>query len=760
MLKEYILTQISTKEITFEPGGSPASFDITVVNNSEQFATFQVELLAAGAVAGRSANWYSISPDVCTKKPPGDSTTFTVQITDVPKPGFTGLIKLTVRVFSLELPSADSRQVIRLIIPGSGITPPKLDLPNPEFNRYPGESVQIPILLESFNQRPSNITLRLLGIDEAWFPDGIEQRVVLPAEEKTNICFDCQIPDMLNAPSDRYDFTIEAHQAESPVVSVQGALKILPQGYVEFNCLNTKQTIPQKPGLWEEKQPNTAQFILEFDNQSNLRQSVTIQISDIQDRRKGVGIRELGVGREGGVKEVEGVQGVEGLEGLGEVGGVNSKYSSSSTPSTSPTSSTPLLPTPYSLLPTQAELQPAQSTRFHLTINHPRPWLGWVKRKLYQAQAVTTDSRVEVNNDTQSFELKIMPLIPVGIQIAGLGITLLTGLIFGNWFLQLSQQHKDTVNTVHFNGLGGEVISGASDQTIRRWEVSGNQLVSKGILDKKADKAVRVIRYRPVNNDRVAVGFENGQIQLFNLLSNTAEPSFTASPDDRVFDLAFTKDSRSLFSGHGSGQVVQWSLDKSITKHNSILRKQQVGFAVNALALVGKADSHLAIAGRFNQLTLWDLKTDKLRQITGGGGNKDYILSMSSTDSKPNMLVTGDNQGKIKVWNLRPCLEGKDECELVSEWNGDGQAVRAVALSDDGCYLASAGEDGQAKLWKLDNRGSSANQNLAGQVVMRSQKALTSVDIIRSGDVIFVASGGEDRQVQLSRMSGMYSDCR
>lgn len=157
---------------------------------------------------------------------------------------------------------------------------------------------------------------------------------------------------------------------------------------------------------------------------------------------------------------------------------------------------------------------------------------------------------------------------------------------------------------------------------------------------------------------------------------------------------------------------------------------------VNALALVGKADSHLAVAGRFNQLTLWDLKTDKLRQITGNGSNKDYILSMSSTDSKPNMLVTGDNQGKIKVWNLRPCLEGKDECELVSEWNGDGQAVRAVALSDDGCYLASAGEDGQAKLWTLDNLCDRTGQNLAGQVVMRSQKAPSLVAIF----TIFIIS--------------------
>ena len=95
MLKEKIATQISTNQLTLQPEG--VSFDVTVVNNSDDFATFQVELLADVAKRGGNDNWYKISPDVCTKQPPGDSTRFSIQIHDVPVRGFVGLMTLTVR---------------------------------------------------------------------------------------------------------------------------------------------------------------------------------------------------------------------------------------------------------------------------------------------------------------------------------------------------------------------------------------------------------------------------------------------------------------------------------------------------------------------------------------------------------------------------------------------------------------------------------------------------------------------------------------
>ncbi|MEH1782786.1 MAG: hypothetical protein V7K67_32060 [Nostoc sp.] len=736
MLNQLITTQISTKEITFEPGGEPVSFDVNVVNNSDHFATFQVELLAAGAKTGKSSNWYNISPEVCTKKPPGDSTQFSIRIIDSPKPGFTGLMTVTVRVFSLELPSSDSRLVIRLIIPGTGSAAPQIDLPNQEFKSYPGENLEISVFLESFNQRASKVTLRLLGLDSSWFPNGIEKRLLLSEGEKIKEVFECQIPSTVEALSDRYTFTIEANQSEAPLVHVQGYLTVLPEGFIDFQCIPLRQKIPEKPGGWRDRNADTAEYTLQFDNQSNLRQQASVEVSYVEEKKKTLDLR------------------------FGILDSIKSKIRLLKQPETVnepiPNSQSQISSPEFEVMPEKADLKEGELTQFSLKVRQKRPWLGWTKRKFLQAKAITDDKRIEVHNDTQSLELQVLPVIPEWLQLGGFCLVVMLSMALSNWLLWREQQHTDTVSTVRFNGLGEEVVSGSNDQTIRRWRVQSNQLAPLGVL-LKADKAVRVVRYRPVNNDKVAVGFENGQIQLFDLLSGKAEPPFTARIDDRVFDLMFSKDSRSLFSGHGSGLVVQWKLDGASSR---IFRKQQVGFAVNALALVGEAESHLAIAGRFNQLTLWDLKTNQLHSVsTGSSTNKDYIFTIASSDSKPNLLVTGDNQGTIKIWNLHPCLSNKAKCELVDEWTADSQAVRAVAMSSDGCYLASAGENGQAKLWSLNEQGERSSNNLTGKVLINSAKPLTSIDIIRIQKEILVTSGSEERLVKQQRVKQLPSDC-
>jgi WD40 repeat protein len=737
MLKELIFTNISTQEITLEPGGNPVSFDVMVVNNSDQFATFQVELLAAGAKTGKSANWYRVTPEVCTKKPPGDSTQFCITVLDSPKAGFTGLMTMTVRVFSLELPSSDSRLVVRLIIPGTGAAAPQLDLPNEEFKGYPGEKFQIAVSLESYSPRATKVTLRLLGLDSSWFPEGTEKRLLLPVGEKIKEVFECQIPSTAEALSDRYAFTIEANQLEAPLVHVQGYLTVLPEGFINFECIPLRQKIPEKLSVWRDRNADTAEYTLQFDNQSNLRQEASVEVSYVEEEKKTLNLI------------------------FGIVDSIKSKIrllsQSENGNEPIPNSKSQISSLEFEVMPEKADLKEGGLTHFSLKVKQKRPWLGRTKRKFLQAKAVTNDKRIEIQNDTQTLELQVLPVIPEWLQLGGLCIGVLLSLVLSNRLLWLGQQHTDTVNTVRLNGLAEEMVSGSNDQTIRRWRVESNGLALLGVLP-RANKAVRVLRYRPVNNDKLAVGFENGQIQLFNLLSGKAEPPFTAKIDDRVFDLMFTKDSRSLFSGHGSGLVVQWTLDGLSSR---IFRKQQVGFAVNALALVGEAESHLAIAGRFNQLTLWDLKANQLRSVsTGSNTNKDYIFTLASSDSKPNLLVTGDNQGTIKIWNLRPCLRSKAKCELVDEWTADSQAVRAVAMSSDGCYLASAGESGQAKLWSLNEDGERNSKNLTGKVLIHSAKSLTSVDIIRIRDEILVVSGSEEHLVKQQRVKQFLSDCR
>ena len=102
MKTNLITTDISTTELTFKPGESAVSFEINAINYSDRFASFQVEVLAAGTDENLAPNWYILSPEICTKKPPGDSTQFLVKIIDSPLPGFVGQMNLTVRVFSIE----------------------------------------------------------------------------------------------------------------------------------------------------------------------------------------------------------------------------------------------------------------------------------------------------------------------------------------------------------------------------------------------------------------------------------------------------------------------------------------------------------------------------------------------------------------------------------------------------------------------------------------------------------------------------------
>ncbi len=739
--KNKILTEIDVKELEFKLGG--VSFDVKVINNSDDFATFQVELLADIAKGNIHDDWYKISPDVCTKKPPGDSTIFTIQIIDIPKRGFAGVMTLTVRVFSLELPpSEESRQVIRLLIPGDGIPAPQIELLSQEFNRYPGEIFQIPVSIESLSQKASKMTLRLNGLDLSWFPKGRDKDLRFGSGAKIREVFECQIPnDLILAESKNYSFIIEAVQLDTPTVQVDGVVKILPRGYVDFSC---KKAIPllsdaelPKTNRWSfwKQRFSSQEFSLKFDNQSNLAQEANVRIVDLEALYK----KPLKFpfwfkfGNEKNSQTQENI-----LEAKANQNALMT----------------------WEMFPEQAKLSLNEPTIFNLNLQHKRRYFGWTKLKYIQAQAVTSDDRVEVRNDTQTLELAVSPILPLWLQLGGLLLGFLIGSTVVSRSFWLEQQHSQSVNSLHLSGLGREVVSGSNDQTIRRWLVQDNNLHPLGVLV-RADKAIRVLRYRPVNNDQIAVGFENGEIQLVNLLSGEVSLPLSSNnqKDDRVFDLVFTKDSRSLFSGHGSGMVWQWNIQDGIPLNQRIQRSIQVGFAVNSLALVGPDENYVEIAGRFNQLTLWNLKTNQLQPMKnyGVGSQENYINTIATVDKKPYMIATADNQGSIKTWNLRPCLTGKDNCELIEEWVPDKQAVRSVAFSPDGCYLASAGDNGQAILWSLNSKGERRGD---GQVVYQSSKPLKSIDINRDRNQLLITTAGDDPQVRLHRVTKAISSCQ
>lgn len=707
MLKNLISTQLSTKELTYQPGGIPATFEVAVINQSEQFAAFQLEIQAAGIESSDSAHWYVVSPDVSTKNPPGDRTQFTVQIIDNPKPGFVGLMNLTVRIFSLEL-RQEERQILRLILqPGNSLVPLKLNLAIHEFREKPDALLELPVEVENPGYTTSEVVVRCTGLPINWLPEGSEQRFQIRSQGRVKTNFLCRIPSLSEAPSQPYDFVITASRPNEAAIQVLGSIFVLPMGRIEVDCPTNRLHMPTRYGLpnWR---VNQVVYPIRFINHSNLSQHLELTV-------------------------------------------------------------TPEEPQPrcqLQVVPEQVNLLLNQTAQQDVIVTNRRHWLGLPKTCSFEAKARVADEQIDVQGDTQLLRLILHPVLPLWVQ----GLMTLAFLVLLWWLSWLNPDnpwwgHQDAVKSVQFNGIGDRAISGANDKKVLGWQTAGfenffiNQEFGKIA---EVDKAVRVVRYRPVNNDAIAIGLENGEIQLWSLLPSYRQlQTLVNQPDDRVFDLVFTLDSRTLFSGHGSGLVVQWELGSNLaTTQPTIQRQKQVGFAVNALKLVGGKDRYLAIAGRFNQLVIWDLQEDKIRSVSHGGrGEADYILSLAVPTNHPALLASADNQGTIRIWNLRSCLTSDVDCELVNEWQPD-KAIHSLAFTADGCYLATGGQDGRTLLWELDADGKPHNQTMKGIEIARSSSSVNSVDVIRQKDDILVINGSDNSRVELYRKRNASLDCR
>jgi WD40 repeat protein len=737
-MANYIDTTIFPSRLRLKPGGSLATFEVTVINESNRFAAFQLEVLAPGYATDPDRNWYRTEPKISSKKPPGDRTLFSVTLIDAPVPGFIGRLELIVRVFSLEF-SEESRKSISVDVePGESYL--IVELPAPRLQAYPRNPIDIPVRIYNPRRQISDVALNLVGLDSTWMPNGTFQQRQIPAGQQAIVHFRCQPPDPLKAPCADYPFAIEVMPADGLAIKASGVLELLPAGFVEFSCDQKLKQTPEKRRFFINWKSPPVTYKLQLENTSNLWQDIDLTVHGTDRQR-----------------------------------------------------------CKTDLVPENQILDPAEKAEVDLVVHKRRPWLGLARRLLLEAEmnlrdTANVNSQVVPNPKAHLLELRVLPIIPPWLQAA---IALLLLLLL--WLaLQPKARHLEPVTTVQISGDAGTVLSGSRDQTIRRWRVNEDRLetVGTGILA-ETGKAVRVIRYRPFQNNVVAAGLENGEIQFWDILTSTKNSTLTYRKDDRVFGLDFSQDSRFLYSGHGSGRVLEWNLEVG---KKQPLRQKYVGFSVYAIALSESPGQRLLlISGRYNQLALWDLQADRLYRIkyehndadadadfSGKkptsppppiAGQNDYIESIATAG---NTMVTADNQGYITSWNLaeRNCsgfisrsgakIPAKKfnpkntvcQIPILNQWRDGHQnkPVRSVALTSKGCYLASTGDDGRVMLWPLTASGQripqTANANVRPEIVVDSLKTrLNSVDVIIQQGNILIANDDYDNRIRFYRLA-------
>lgn len=767
---KHISSEVSKATLDFERGDQPASFTVTVYNDSyktqdvNKFASFQLNLLAAGKELTHAAEWYRLSPAVSYKIPPGDRTQFKVEILDVPpiSPDFTGTLNLTTRVYSPELRDED-RKDIRMTIKGGSISPPKVHIISSDFTALPGEDVEIKVRLYNPNRKSIDCGIRLNGLAPNWLPEGQQKTLLLQPKTEGNLVFLCRIPEPAAATSQLYPLTFELLRPVTIEIAGQATLRVLPAGTVQFGSDIDELWLPEKPNDAPDENPNedpTKELTKELNEDPNENYNKKPKLNRWLNPRYCEAIFPLFFDNQSNLTVSSGVTVIP------------------PTPRFSPfqrwrRSSASSIATLIRLQPEQQLLSPGQSAPIDLHITQRMPWLGWSRLRTFKLQPFLADITAETSADIpalntstalpeilpveKTFEktialqnlspsvmLRAAPVIPGWLQLLGLLVgSLSLGAIIWSMFYR---GHTAPINAVQINGQGNEAISASEDQSLRRWRIKGKRLVFDNVII-KSDKAIRAAQYRPVSNNEVAAAFENGMVEMTNAFSD--EPSaFIEDTADRALDVAFSRDARKLFSAHGSGAIRQWSVDPSerVASQREPTQKIQVDFAAYAIALLGNDDSLLAIAGEQNQLAIANLQAGTIERLPYAtrGGKTDIILDIATTEAYPTRLATADNQGRIALWDTTLC--NATSCDPITEWIGHGgKAVRSIALTQDGCYLASGGDDGQVMLWPLTWQSFRPN----GQRIRHAAQSINAVDITQHRSQLRIASGGDDHQIKL-----------
>ncbi len=719
MENRIINASLSTQNVTFKTGGQPASFEVTVVNGSEEFAAFQLEVLAAGASRSSGSLWYRLTPEVAAAKPPGGVTQFQIEIFDTPLPAFVGTINLTVRIFSPQL-REERKLLVRLMVE-PGATPGLLivELPIQRFQVYPRNSTDIPVRVRNLSRQSVEAVLRFEGIASSWLLNGAERRLRLDPSSQVETKFECQPPVTTQAPSQDYPFVVNATSRDSLPTQAEGILEVLPIGFMEFSVAPQKQTIPSSGGWLPDWKSTSASFQLLFKNTSNLRQQVNVQIQGRQQRK-----------------------------------------------------------CTYKVVPENADAGLGETTKVLLTASTKRPWIGFRKIFWLEVKALLSDGRLgSTDPATQTLELQVFPKIPLWLLLAVLA--LLIALIL--WLLTPKQiAHTDFVNAVRFSGDSFSVVSGSDDCTMRLWSVNEEHLYPKGMAKSPVNaacngrspnpkgllavtgKPVATLAFVPKDQDIIAAGLASGEIQLWNVRTRQQEGTLKDQRDntsDRVFALVFTEDSRNLFSAHGSGKVRLWKRPgpgKQFRPEDLqiIDLGKKLKYPIRSLAL-SQDESILVTAGNFKRVILLDPSKPTInpRQLIAPelkGGDNEYVWSVAFAPGS-HILATSDNNGYIAIWDLDQCRVVNKGCTfLLDKWQAAQTDIYSITFNSDGHKLISASGDGHIIVWSLTpERKLDRVTSAKGKEIYSGSSKINSIAEIENNQGNMVVSGGDDFQVKL-----------
>jgi eukaryotic-like serine/threonine-protein kinase len=286
-------------------------------------------------------------------------------------------------------------------------------------------------------------------------------------------------------------------------------------------------------------------------------------------------------------------------------------------------------------------------------------------------------------------------------------------------------KHAAIVWSVEFSPDGRWLVSTHGDGAILLWNVAERDLA--GNFNEHSGP-VRSVAYSS-DEKHIASASEDGTVVVWDAASGRKEATLVGH-DARTMAVVFSPDGRWVASIDFYRNLIRWDIDRSQPKWTIDSRGTGRTLAISPNAhwiaatsgVFDSQDGHevadfyttrpelseiygvvfsangrwLACAGATGSLYLVDTGSWQVLEHLQLSDTQLIAVSFSP-DSKS--LVTGDDEGRVRLWSVSPLRE-------VALIGRHAARVKSVAFSPDGQEVASAGDDRNIYVWDVAKRRS------------------------------------------------------
>ena len=255
------------------------------------------------------------------------------------------------------------------------------------------------------------------------------------------------------------------------------------------------------------------------------------------------------------------------------------------------------------------------------------------------------------------------------------------------------QAHTGTINGLAYIHEDTILVSAGYDKRIVFWDRYGQARAVFRVASPITGMAV------DLNRGLLATGHDDGHVTVWQI---TAKPWLERIAQqrlhkDRVRGLAWHPQHLELAASSKDGRVMRWRI------HSEALELPSP--SSYARSLVYTQDGRTLIGSGWFRLFHWELEQGQLREIPTEHRGIINSIEMGGADR---YLASISRQTDSSVYFLDPRTG-----EVVERFQPHDLCGGFVALSPEGGYMATTGDDASVRIWDLDQRLSKEVINIA-----------------------------------------------